>query len=124
MGQLQAVRRHGPDAALRRRPGAVPRAPYGRKILSVAERIRERLRALEPVALDLVDESAQHAGHSGSRPGGGTHWRLAIVSPRFAGQSTVARHRLVYQALGELMHDPIHALAISARSPEETKGKQ
>jgi len=92
--------------------------------LNVAERIRERLGALDPVALDLVDESAQHAGHAGSRPGGETHWRLAIVSPHFAGQSTVARHRMVYQALGELMHDPIHALAISARSPEETKGKQ
>jgi BolA protein len=92
--------------------------------LNVAQRIRERLATLEPVALDLVDESAQHAGHSGSRPGGGTHWRLAIVSQRFAGQPTVARHRMVYQALGELMQDPIHALAITARSPEETKGKQ
>jgi BolA protein len=92
--------------------------------MNVAQRIRERLATLEPVALDLVDESAQHAGHSGSRPGGGTHWRLAIVSQRFAGQPTVARHRMVYQALGELMQDPIHALAITARSPEETKGKQ
>ena len=92
--------------------------------MSVAQRIRERLAALEPTALDLVDESAQHAGHSGSRPGGGTHWRLAIVSQRFTGQPTVARHRMVYQALGELMQDPIHALAITARSPEETKGKQ
>jgi BolA protein len=92
--------------------------------VNVAQRIRERLAALEPTALDLVDESAQHAGHSGSRPGGGTHWRLAIVSQRFAGQPTVARHRMVYQALGELMQDPIHALAITARSPEETKGKQ
>ncbi len=90
----------------------------------VAQTIRDRLAALEPVSLELVDESAQHAGHSGSRPGGGTHWRLAIVSPRFAGQPTVARHRMVYQALGELMQDPIHALAITARSPEETKGKK
>ena len=92
--------------------------------MTLAETIRQRLATLEPVSLELVDESSQHAGHSGWREGGGTHWRLAIVSPRFAGQSTVARHRLVYQALGELMQDPIHALAISARSPEETKGKQ
>ncbi len=90
--------------------------------MSVAARIRERLAALEPVHLELVDESAQHAGHAGARPGGNTHWRLVIVSPRFAGQSTVARHRMVYQALGELMQNPIHALAITARSPEETKG--
>jgi BolA protein len=92
--------------------------------MSVAARIRERLAALEPLDLDLVDESAKHAGHAGARPGGNTHWRLTIVSPRFAGQPTVARHRMVYQALGELMHNPIHALAITARAPEETKGSQ
>jgi BolA family transcriptional regulator, general stress-responsive regulator len=92
--------------------------------MSVAARIRERLAALEPVRLELVDESAQHAGHAGASPGGNTHWRLTIVSPRFAGQPTVARHRMVYQALGELMQNPIHALAITARAPEETKGSQ
>jgi BolA protein len=90
--------------------------------MSVAARIRERLAALEPLEVELVDESSRHAGHAGWRPGGGTHWRLSIVSPRFAGQSTVARHRMVYQALGELMQNPIHALAITARAPEETKG--
>lgn len=93
--------------------------------MNVAERIRERLAALDPVCLELVDESSKHEGHAGWRPGGNTHWRLHIVSPRFAGQSTVARHRMVYQALGELMQDPIHALAITARAPEEnlsTKG--
>ncbi len=92
--------------------------------MSVAESIRERLQALEPVALDLVDESEQHRGHAGYREGGSTHWRLSIVSPRFAGKPVVARHRMVYQALGELMQHPIHALAITARSPEETKGQQ
>ena len=90
--------------------------------MSVAETIRARLQALEPLALELVDESEQHRGHAGYREGGSTHWRLSIVSPRFAGQPTVARHRMVYQALGELMQHPIHALAITARSPEETKG--
>ena len=92
--------------------------------MNVAAKIRERLAVLEPVALDLVDESSQHAGHAGARPGGNTHWRLTIVSPRFRGQPTVARHRMVYQALGELMQNPIHALAITARTPEETKGNQ
>jgi BolA protein len=92
--------------------------------MNVAARIREQLAALDPVSLDLVDESAQHAGHAGAAPGGQTHWRLSIVSPRFAGQPTVARHRMVYEALGGLMQDPIHALAISARSPEELKGKR
>ena len=92
--------------------------------MNVAATIRERLAQLDPLALELVDESEAHRGHSGWREGGATHWRLAIVSARFAGQSTLARHRMVYQALGELMQHPIHALAITARSPEETKGKQ
>jgi len=92
--------------------------------MSVAERIRRRLAALEPVSLELVDESAQHAGHAGARPGGGTHWRLRIVSSRFTGQPVIARHRMVYHALGELMPDPVHALAITARSPEELKGSR
>lgn len=90
--------------------------------MSIAAEIKSRLASLEPLALELVDESAQHAGHAGAQPGGETHWRLSIVSARFAGQSTLARHRMVYQALGNLMQNPIHALAISARSPEETKG--
>jgi BolA protein len=92
--------------------------------MTLAETIRKRLESLQPIALDLVDESSQHAGHSGWREGGGTHWRLAIVSPRFAGHSAVARHRMVYQAIGELMQNPIHALAITAQTPEETKGSK
>jgi BolA protein len=92
--------------------------------MSVAAKIRERLASLEPREVDLVDESEKHRGHAGYRPGGNTHWRLTIVSPRFSGQPTVARHRMVYQALGELMQNPIHALAITARAPEETKGSQ
>jgi BolA family transcriptional regulator, general stress-responsive regulator len=90
--------------------------------LNVAAEMRQRLAALEPMALDLTDESAKHAGHAGAAPGGQTHWRLSIVSNRFAGKPTVARHRMVYEALGELMQHPIHALAITARSPEELKG--
>ena len=90
--------------------------------MSLAPEIRKRLAALEPVELELTDESAQHRGHAGYREGGNTHWRVAIVSPRFAGASTVARHRMVYQALGNLMNNPIHALAITARAPEEAKG--
>ena len=84
--------------------------------------MRRRLGTLAPSQLDLVDESAQHAGHAGAAPGGNTHWRLTIVSAAFAGKPTVARHRMVYQALGELMQHPIHALAISARAPGETGG--
>ncbi len=97
--------------------------------MNVAAEIRQRLAALDPVEVELADESEQHRGHAGYRAGGNTHWRLSIVSPRFAGQPVVARHRMVYQALGNLMQNPIHALAISARAPEEkfaesTKGRK
>lgn len=87
--------------------------------MTVEEQIRQRLATLEPIALELVDESAKHAGHAGARPGGNTHWRLAIVSRAFSGKPVVARHRMIYQALGSLMQDPIHALAIEARAPGE-----
>lgn len=81
--------------------------------------MRQRLAALAPVSLELLDESAKHQGHAGWRPGGNTHWRLTIVAEAFRGKPTLARHRMVYQALGELMDHPIHALAITARAPDE-----
>ncbi len=87
--------------------------------MSIDAQIRQRLARLEPLALELTDESAAHQGHAGWRPGGNTHWRLRIVSGAFHGKPTVARHRMVYEALGELMNDPIHALAITARAPDE-----
>ena len=80
--------------------------------------IRSRLAALEPVRLDLQDESAQHAGHAGARPSGGSHWQLTIVSEAFRGKSAVARHRMVYEALGDLMKHDIHALKIEALPPD------
>ena len=87
--------------------------------MNVEAEIRARLARLEPEALELIDESAQHQGHAGWQPGGGTHWRLRIVSSQFAGKPTVARHRMVYESLGDLMQHPIHALAIQARVPGE-----
>ena len=82
--------------------------------------MRARLAALDPVALDLRDESAQHAGHAGARPSGGSHWQLTIVSEAFRGKSAVARHRMVYEALGDLMKQDIHALKIEALAPDQT----
>ncbi len=81
--------------------------------------IRERLAALQPDSIDIGDDSALHAGHAGAASGGG-HYTLRIVSARFAGQSRVARHRLVYDTLGSLMQHQIHALALHALAPEET----
>jgi BolA protein len=85
--------------------------------MSIEAEIRKRLEALAPASLNLEDESAQHAGHAGASSGG--HYRLTIVSSRFEGLNAVARHRLVYQTLGDLMQKGIHALAISAYTPEE-----
>jgi BolA protein len=86
--------------------------------MTAAELMRERLATLAPEVLEIVDESSRHAGHEGAKSGGG-HYRLTIVSRRFAGQPAQARHRMVYDALGPLMRKEIHALAIRAYAPGE-----
>ena len=88
--------------------------------MSVEELIRERLAALAPESVSIEDESARHAGHEGAKGGGG-HYRLVVVSPRFAGQPLQARHRMVYDALGPLMRKEIHALALAAYAPGENR---
>ena len=86
----------------------------------VADAIRQRLAAaLAPSRLDLVDESALHAGHASARPEGESHFRLLIVSATFAGKSRLDRQRMVFAALGDLMQTRIHALAITALAPDE-----
>lgn len=77
--------------------------------------LRERLQALEPTELEIIDESHLHIGHAGSRDGAG-HYRVKIASPRFEGLRLVACHRLVYDRVRDLMPHPIHALAIDARA--------
>ncbi|MYN13664.1 BolA/IbaG family iron-sulfur metabolism protein [Pusillimonas sp. TS35] len=76
--------------------------------------LRERLQGLSPIVLDIVDESHLHAGHVGAR-GGASHFRVRIWCDAFTGLGTVARHRLVYDCVRDLMPFPIHALAIDAR---------
>ncbi len=87
-----------------------------------AERLRDRMReklltALEPVYLDVIDESHNHEGHGGWREGGGTHFRIKVVSPAFAGKSRVAMHRMVNEALADDLAGGVHALAIEAKAP-------
>ena len=84
----------------------------------VVARIRERLGALDPLVVEIDDDSAAHAGHAGAASGGG-HYRLRIVSAAFAGKATLARHRLVYDALGDMMRREVHALSIVASAPGE-----
>jgi len=92
----------------------------------VSARTIERMRvllqhSLAPLRLDIADESAAHAGHAGAASGGG-HYRVYLVSDRFAGLARVARHRLVYDALQDLMQREIHALALSLVTPDEAGG--
>ncbi|HPF57652.1 MAG TPA: BolA family protein [Candidatus Competibacteraceae bacterium] len=83
--------------------------------------IEERLRAaLAPDSLEIIDDSAAHAGHAGAREGG--HFTVSIISTAFAGKTLIQRHRLVYAAVADLMHGEIHALSIAkARTPGETR---
>ncbi len=82
-----------------------------------ADEIDRRLRAaLAPTRLEVQDDSHLHAGHAGAREG--RHFTVRITSPRFAGLTRVARHRLVYDALGPLASQGVHALAIDARVPD------
>lgn len=83
----------------------------------VAE-IKRRLEALHPASMEIVDESHQHAGHAGAQSGGG-HYRLYIVAAEFTGKNKMARHRVIYSALAEMMQRDIHALTIDARAPGE-----
>lgn len=84
--------------------------------------IRQRLtEALAPVRLEIVDDSHKHAGHRGNVQGGG-HFQVSVVSDAFAGKSLIQRHRMVYDALGDAMKNEIHALSISAKTPEESGG--
>jgi BolA protein len=82
------------------------------------ERIRHALQQLSPESLDILDDSAAHAGHAGAREGG--HFRVTLVAATFRGRSSIERHRLVYAAVSALMGRDIHALNIVARTPEES----
>ncbi len=83
------------------------------------ELIRSRLtETLAPESLDIIDESARHAGHAGARGGGG-HFIVEIVSAAFENKNLIQRHRLVYDALADAMQTEIHALSIRAHTPSE-----
>ena len=86
-----------------------------------AERIVSELqRALHTEQVELIDDSHLHAGHAGARDGRG-HFRVRVISPDFAGLRTLQRHQLVYRSLSELMQTDIHALSITALTPDEAR---
>lgn len=81
--------------------------------------IRDRIsQSLAPEKIEIIDESGKHAGHAGAAGGGG-HFAVKVISTRFARLSTLERHRMVYQAVNDLMPGEIHALSIQALTPEE-----
>jgi len=88
------------------------------KMGAVAQEMQTRLiAALAPTHIELIDDSEKHRGHAGHTGAGESHFTLIIESPRFAGQSRVAMQRQIYAALGELMQERVHALAIRASAP-------
>lgn len=88
--------------------------------MSIKHRIEVLLQeALTPTALEVIDDSARHAGHAGARAGGESHFTVKIVSEKFTGMRPVMRHREVYAALKPLLDAGLHALAIDAKTPDE-----
>ena len=91
--------------------------------MSRAERIRQALTgALAAERVEVMDDSAKHAGHAGARPGGETHYTVLVVSGRFAGMNRVARHRMAMAALGAEFAGGLHALSLVLRTPDEAGG--
>ncbi|HQN65751.1 MAG TPA: BolA family protein [Methylophilus sp.] len=87
--------------------------------MSLTHIIKQRLNSLDPLQLDIHDDSAQHAGHAGNQGGG--HFRIEITSLHFSQKSHIMRHRLIYQALSDLIPNKIHALSIVAIAPDDPK---
>lgn len=79
--------------------------------------IKSKLAVLQPISINITDDSHLHVGHSSA--GGAGHFSLQIVSAQFSGKNTVARHRMIYSALGEMMQRDVHALNIQAQTPNE-----
>lgn len=87
----------------------------------IAARIRAKLEAaLAPSVLEIRDDSHRHAGHAGARPEGESHFRVTLVSPVFDGVGRVDRQRRVYQVLAQELSGPVHALALTVKTPDET----
>jgi len=86
--------------------------------MSTIKIIKQKLNFLSPEKIEIIDESSKHIGHEGAKSGGG-HFLLTIVSGNFYKKSTIERHRIIYDALGEMVGGDIHALSIKAYTPEE-----
>jgi BolA family transcriptional regulator, general stress-responsive regulator len=91
--------------------------------MTVSDRIQQKLTtAFAPLALEVLDESERHAGHAGYRPGGESHFRIAISAEAFRGKSRIERHRMINELLREELNSGVHAVAIRALAPGENGG--
>lgn len=90
--------------------------PESPRVTLIKQRIKQ---AINPEKFTIIDDSAQHAGHAGAKASGGGHFSITVVAASFEGKSSVARHRMIYAALGDAMQTDIHALSIRALTPEE-----
>lgn len=89
--------------------------------MKIAETMRQKLTdAFDPTHLDVIDDSASHAGHAGANPLGESHFNVAIVSAAFDGKSRVERQRMVYGVLAAELADRVHALSLKTSTPEES----
>ena len=88
----------------------------GDRLKLIKHRLQE---ALAPSTLSIIDESHLHAGHAGAQESGGGHFNIKISSPQFKDKSAIERHRMIYMALGDAMGTEIHAVSISAQTPQE-----
>jgi BolA protein len=89
--------------------------------MNIADRIEEKLQAaLEPTVLEVEDQSHLHAGHSGAREGGQTHYHIKVASARFSGKGRLERHRMVYALLADEIAGGVHALALKTLAPGES----
>ncbi len=86
--------------------------------MNLQQEIVRRLQIIEPLSIEIEDESAMHAGHAGNKGGG--HFKLTLTSSHFSGKSHIMRHRLIYQTLSDLIPNQIHALSIKAIAPDES----
>lgn len=85
--------------------------------MSLADEITQRLQSLAPTTIEIIDESAMHAGHAGN--GGGSHFKLKLTSSHFCNKSQIMRHRLIYEILADLIPKQIHALSIEAHATDD-----
>jgi BolA family transcriptional regulator, general stress-responsive regulator len=89
--------------------------------MNIADRIEEKLQAaLDPTVLEVEDQSHLHAGHSGAREGGQTHYHIKVASARFSGKGRLERHRMVYALLADEIAGGVHALALKTLAPGES----